>query len=204
MTKRITRIGVVAMLLLVGLPGRAQEVMRPLEREVQTVAARYALDAELIHAVIGAESSYNPLARSPKGAQGLMQLIPATARRFGVGNPYDPIENLHGGARYLRWLLDFFQGNVALALAGYNAGEGAVLRYGGIPPYAETQAYVGQVLNRWRERQSPRSLSAATVRAATSLPRSTPVLPPAQLNPYTADTTVFTRLRTRNDAQPFN
>ena len=207
MRRRITRIGVVGVLLLAGLPVRAQEVMRPLEREVQTIAARYALDADLVHAVISVESTYNPLARSPKGAQGLMQLMPATAQRFGVGNPYDPIENLHGGARYLRWLLDFFQGNVPLALAGYNAGEGAVLKYGGIPPYSETQAYVGKVLNRWRK---PAPFPAVTslrpagiVRTAAPAQRVRSAIAPV-LNPYTAETTVFTRLRRGTDAQTLN
>ena len=103
-----------------------------------------------LHAVISAESGYNPNARSPKNAQGLMQLIPATARRFGVNDPYDPIENLHGGARYLRWLLDLFT-DLRLALAAYNAGEGAVQRYGNtIPPYPETRTYVQRVLEFYR------------------------------------------------------
>jgi soluble lytic murein transglycosylase-like protein len=100
-----------------------------------------------MHAVISAESAYNPYAVSPKGAMGLMQLMPDTARRFGIYNPYDPIANMHGGARYLRWLIDRFN-NTPLALAAYNAGEGAVENYGNsIPPYQETQTYVTRVLS---------------------------------------------------------
>ena len=104
-----------------------------------------------MHAVISAESAYNPWAVSPKGAMGLMQLMPGTAERFGVSNPYDPIANMHGGARYLRWLLDRFNDH-RLAIAGYNAGEGAVQKYGNqIPPYQETQTYVVRVLNFYQQ-----------------------------------------------------
>jgi soluble lytic murein transglycosylase-like protein len=115
--------------------------------DVDRIAAQYRLDPALMHAVISAESSYNPWAVSPKGAMGLMQLMPGTAERFGVGNPYDPIANMHGGARYLRWLLDQFN-DTRLAVAAYNAGEGAVQKYGNqVPPYPETQTYVVRVLN---------------------------------------------------------
>ena len=114
---------------------------------IERVAKIYDLDPRLVHAVISAESAYNPNAVSNKGAMGLMQLMPDTARRFGVNDPLNPLENLSGGARYLRWLMDRFQ-NTRLALAAYNAGEGAVERYGNtIPPYAETQTYVVRVLN---------------------------------------------------------
>ena len=117
---------------------------------IQQVAVAYQLEPALLHAVISVESSYNPQARSPKGAQGLMQLMPATARRFGVSDPYDPTDNLHGGARYLRWLLDLFN-DLRLVLAAYNAGEGAVQRYGNtIPPYSETRTYVQRVLEFYR------------------------------------------------------
>jgi hypothetical protein len=112
---------------------------------VEQIAPEYGLDPVLVLAVIQAESNFNPLARSPKNAQGLMQLIPATAQRFGVRDVWDPQENLRGGMAYLRWLLDHFEGDLDLALAGYNAGEGAVQRHGGIPPYPETRAYVRQV-----------------------------------------------------------
>ena len=115
--------------------------------DVNRIAAQYRLEPALMHAVISAESSYNPWAVSPKGAMGLMQLMPGTAARFGVSNPYDPIANMHGGARYLRWLLDRFN-DPQLAVAAYNAGEGAVQKYGNqIPPYRETQTYVVRVLD---------------------------------------------------------
>jgi soluble lytic murein transglycosylase-like protein len=105
----------------------------------------------LLHAVIAVESAYNPIARSPKGAQGLMQLLPATARRYGVANAYDPRQSILGGARYLADLLSMFDQDVPLALAAYNAGEQAVLRYGRrIPPYRETSAYVPRVLGYYK------------------------------------------------------
>jgi hypothetical protein len=112
---------------------------------VKQMAPTYGLEPELVLAVIEAESAFNHQARSIKDAQGLMQLIPATAERFGVQDPYDPVQNLRGGMAYLRWLLAYFQGDVRLTLAGYNAGEGAVLRYGGVPPFAETRAYVEKI-----------------------------------------------------------
>jgi soluble lytic murein transglycosylase-like protein len=109
------------------------------------------LDPKLIHAVIRAESGYNARALSPKGAVGLIQLIPATAQRYGVANINDPSDNIHGGTRYLRDLLTMFNGNVELALAGYNAGENAVIRAGNrIPNYPETMAYVPKVMNFYR------------------------------------------------------
>ena len=119
--------------------------------DVDRIAAQYRVEPALMHAVISAESAYNPWAVSPKGAMGLMQLMPGTAERFGVSNPYDPIANMHGGARYLRWLLDRFNDH-RLAIAGYNAGEGAVQKYGNqIPPYQETQTYVVRVLNFYQQ-----------------------------------------------------
>jgi soluble lytic murein transglycosylase-like protein len=97
------------------------------------------------------ESNYNPTAVSPKGAQGLMQLIPATARRFGVSDVFDPADNIQGGAKYLRYLLDLYGGDYPLALAAYNAGEGAVAKYGTVPPYPETQNYLRLVAHHLRE-----------------------------------------------------
>lgn len=114
-------------------------------RLVRELAPAYRLDPDLVLAVIQVESNFNPRALSSKQAQGLMQLIPATAARFGVTDPYDPHENLRGGMGYLRWLLDHFNGDLRLALAGYNAGEGAVKRHGGVPPYTETREYVRRI-----------------------------------------------------------
>lgn len=116
---------------------------------VHEVAASEQVSPHLLEAVIAVESGYNPRAVSPKGAQGLMQLMPATASRFGVVDPFDPRENVRAGARYLKQLLELFGGELRLALAAYNAGEQAVIRSGHrIPPYAETQRYVPRVLAR--------------------------------------------------------
>jgi soluble lytic murein transglycosylase-like protein len=120
---------------------------------VRQIAARHSLPPELLHSVIQVESNYNPLAVSNKGAQGLMQLIPSTARRFGVSDVFDPVDNITGGARYLQYLLDLYHNDYALALAAYNAGEGAVARYGGIPPYPETRNYVESVARRLKGKQ---------------------------------------------------
>jgi soluble lytic murein transglycosylase-like protein len=109
---------------------------------VERIAAQHELPAALIHSVIKVESNYNPWAVSPKGALGLMQLIPSTARRFGVSDAFDPVENIRGGAKYLKYLLDLYSGDYALTLAAYNAGEAAVARYGDVPPFPETRNYV--------------------------------------------------------------
>jgi soluble lytic murein transglycosylase-like protein len=113
-------------------------------------AKRYRIDPLLIYAQMHQESAFKLKARSYKGASGLMQLMPATARRFGVTNIYDPKQNIEAGVRYMRWLIDTFDGDVVLALAGYNAGEGAVMKYGNrIPPYRETQEYVRRIAGRY-------------------------------------------------------
>jgi soluble lytic murein transglycosylase-like protein len=118
---------------------------------VEEAARQSRLDPRLLHAVIATESGYNPVARSAKGAQGLMQLMPATARRYGVTNAFEPRHNIQGGARYLADLLALFDQDVRLALAAYNAGEGAVLKHGRrIPPYRETNAYVPRVLDYYK------------------------------------------------------
>ena len=112
---------------------------------IDRIAGEQGVESHLVHSVIRAESNYNANAVSPKGAQGIMQLIPATARRFGVSNVFDVRENIQGGVRYLRFLLDYYKGDYAKAIAAYNAGEGAVDKYHGVPPYAETQSYVYRV-----------------------------------------------------------
>ena len=113
---------------------------------IAAAAARHELDPVLLTAVAQAESAFNPLAVSPKGAGGLLQLMPATAERFGVRDVFDASQNVEGGATYLRWLLQRYEGRTDLALAGYNAGEAAVDRHNGIPPFSETQRYVSRVL----------------------------------------------------------
>ena len=118
---------------------------------VERAATEHSLPPELIHSVIKVESNYNPAAVSSKGALGLMQLIPATARRFGVLDAFDPADNIQGGARYLRYLLDLFGGDYPLALAAYNAGEAAVAKYGAVPPYPETQNYLKLVARQLRQ-----------------------------------------------------
>ena len=128
-------------------PQAAVVTGKPYDAIIAAVAKEQGVDAALLHAVITVESAYNPRAKSHKGASGLMQLIPATAQRFGVTDVWNPLENIRGGARYLRELLAMFNDNMQLALAAYNAGEGAVMRAGNrIPPYAETRAYVPRVI----------------------------------------------------------
>lgn len=121
--------------------------------EVKAAAAEFGVDEAVVRAIIHAESAFRPNAVSHAGAQGLMQLIPATATRFGVADVFDPTQNIRGGVQYLAWLLKRYDGDLTLAAAGYNAGEGAVDRHGGVPPYAETQRYVqrvGQLAERYR------------------------------------------------------
>ncbi len=124
------------------------------DQMVDEVARAHGLEGALLHAVISVESHYNPKAVSHKGASGLMQLMPATARRYGVSDAFDPAQNLHGGAKYLRDLLTLFNRDVSLALAAYNAGEHAVIRHGNrIPPFRETMNYVPRVLGYYRQYQ---------------------------------------------------
>jgi soluble lytic murein transglycosylase len=127
------------------------------DRLIRAACARYGVEFELVKAVIKAESAFNPLAISRAGARGLMQLMPATAADHGVADIHSPRQNIDGGVRHLRLLLERFAGNVTLALAAYNAGAGAVDKYNGIPPYQETQQYVRKVL-RFREAYRERSV----------------------------------------------
>jgi len=123
---------------------------------------RYGIDPLLIYAQMHQESSFKLRATSHKGASGLMQLMPATARRFGVTKIYDPKQNIEAGVRYMRWLLDTFNGDVILALAGYNAGEGAVMKYGrNVPPYRETKEYVRRITSRYFSISSPSYVQSA-------------------------------------------
>jgi soluble lytic murein transglycosylase-like protein len=137
---------------------------------VELIAASQSLPPQLVHSVIKVESNYNPLAVSPKGAQGLMQLMPATARRFGVANAFDPIDNIQGGTRYLKYLLDLYNGDYRLALAAYNAGEAAVEKYGTVPPYPETRNYLVLV-----NQQIRKNLAASAARTE-SKPAPPPVV----------------------------
>jgi hypothetical protein len=137
-------------------------------------AKKFDVDAALISAVIKAESDFNPREISNKGARGLMQLMPATAVRFGVANAFNPTANIEGGVRYLRWLLDTFEGNADLAVAAYNAGEGNVWKYNGVPPFRETIGYINRIARHVRsvltdQATASASSSASSVTGATAV-----------------------------------
>jgi|GEM_PF-1319963 len=137
-----------------------QNRSRRYQNSITQASRQYGVNENLIKSVITAESCFKVKARSHKGARGLMQLMPATARRFGVRNSYDSHQNIGAGTKYLRWLLNRFNGNVHFALAGYNAGEGKVDRYGGIPPYKETREYVRRVMGVYKTLHGKKSRSA--------------------------------------------
>jgi soluble lytic murein transglycosylase-like protein len=148
----------------------------PYKAEIDGAAAKYGIDPALLRGLIRQESNFNPSAGSPAGAQGLCQLMPGTAAALGCTNPLDPAQNIDAGAKYLRQQLDAFGGDVSKALAAYNAGPGAVKRYGGVPPYAETQNYVRQVqayADEYRSQSQSQPQPAAALGAAGSLPYTT-------------------------------
>ena len=124
------------------------------EKMIETVSSRYQVDPALVKAVVQSESNFDASAVSAAGAQGLMQLMPETAQDLGVEDALDPMQNLEGGVRYLKQMLNQYDGNVSLALAAYNAGPGAVAQYEGIPPYEETQTYVNRVLEQYRSKMT--------------------------------------------------
>ncbi len=127
------------------------ESFNEFDQVIANAAKKYQLDHALIKAIVSVESSFNPYASSPVGAKGLMQLMPATAKRFNVKNSFDAHQNIQAGAQYLSWLINKFGGNLTYALAAYNAGEGNVQKYGGVPPFKETQLYVVKVLGLYKQ-----------------------------------------------------
>jgi len=148
-------VGVPAAMVQGIVPDEVLEELRPgtaadFERLVAEAAQRHGLEPALVRAVVAVESGFQPTAVSRKGAQGLMQLMPATARDLGVDDPFDPAANLDGGSRYLSSLVARYDGDLTRALAAYNAGMAAVARHGGVPPYAETRSYVRRVLGRYQ------------------------------------------------------
>lgn len=162
---------------------------------IRQAAQTHGVSEGLIKAVMHTESGFNVNARSPVGAQGLMQLMPATARRFNVSNAYDPQQNINAGAKYLAWLMKRFNGNTSLALAGYNAGEGNVQKYGGIPPFRETQDYVRRVSSRYS------NLYAGGIKISSgsnSTPANAQVI--AQSAHYDADSSPSTQLSVSRSA----
>ena len=139
--------GAVAATAVANAQAPGPRISADLHRIIDSAASRSAISPQLIRAVIGAESNYEPRAVSSRGAIGLMQLLPDTAKRFGAQDPFDPVQNVSAGAAYLKWLMGFFGEDLELVLAGYNAGEQAVVRAGRkVPPYAETRAYVKKVM----------------------------------------------------------
>jgi hypothetical protein len=147
---------------------RYDEASKPLFRSkyndiIVKASRHFDVDAALVSAVIKAESDYNPRVVSHKGARGLMQLMPGTAKRFGVTDSFDPVANIYAGTRYLRWLLKTFDGNADLAVAAYNAGEGNVWKYDGVPPFRETVNYINRIAKHVRAVATPQTLQPVAV-----------------------------------------
>jgi hypothetical protein len=166
----------------------ARHTSQPMNEVINAVSSRHHLDPDLINSVIHAESGFNPRAVSPKGAQGLMQLMPQTASRLGVVNSFDPGDNLEGGTRYLRELLERYNFDLIKALAAYNAGPRRVEQYHGVPPYYETQAYVARIIRDFN-RKKLAERKAAGLKAASHYKSSAPPAPtvkPAAL-PYATE-----------------
>lgn len=143
---------------------RTPLVQAPYGQLIQTAAEKYRVDADLVYSVIAAESNFNPNAVSRRGARGLMQLLPSTATRLGVKDIYDPAQNIDAGTRYLHELLALYQGDLVLTVAAYNAGPGALQKYGRVPPYRETQSYIRAIRKTYAQRKS----KAETKTEATS------------------------------------
>jgi soluble lytic murein transglycosylase-like protein len=151
-----------------------------IDQLVRSLAPKYELDPVLVLSVIEVESNFNPSALSPRNAMGLMQLIPETAQRFGVRKPFEIRDNIQGGMAYLRWLLAYFEGDLSLVTAAYNAGEGAVDKYRGIPPFAETQDYVRKVIGRFGAARHPFDAKVVAPSAALKAPAASAPSPAPQ------------------------
>ncbi len=149
-----------------------------IDQMVRETAARYQVDPDLVRAIVRVESDYDPRAVSNKGAMGLMQLVPATAQRFGVTDPFDPKQNIEGGVTYLKYLMDMFDGDVSLSLAAYNSGEHTVQRSGGVPAIPQTQNYVRKVRSIYQTGDAPGATQPAAAKATSKEP------PKAQLLRY--------------------
>jgi hypothetical protein len=156
----VDRGGVAAALQVIG---ERKHRLPAIDEYIEQVALQHQVNPDLVHAVIEVESAWNPKARSRKGALGLMQLMPKTAARFGVRDLFDPQENIEGGVRYLRFLLDRFHGNLKYSLAAYNAGEGAVAAWGDVPPYEETQTYLKRIATIYPIKEPQEELTAPVI-----------------------------------------
>lgn len=155
------------------LPRRSVPAGPDVNAAVSAASTRHQLDSDFITSVIHAESSFNPHAISPKGAQGLMQLMPGTASKLGVENPFDPAANVDGGTHYLRELLDYYHGDLAKTLAAYNAGPQRVAQYHGVPPYRETHAYVAKVIREFNRKKLAEQRAQAAQKKGRSGNRQT-------------------------------